>query len=713
MRKMPLWLYALFFLGSHVCAQSGSFPPVTFSPGDNVCDTASWKLVFYDGFDGTDLDRTKWHSYNVWNGYEGEDWGEGRYSNGIGFGNSIHPDKNVVVSNGTCKLIQMRESTDWKCNTCSMSPVHMEYTAGLIETYYSNHFNAGKFEARIKFPTFKNAHCDFWLWTGKYINSIDIAEAYGDPFWPYGINNGNNRYVDHELHAMKPEAASPYAAYNVRDDRMGRYPNQTWWDHLFGSWFDQTAWHVYTVEWDTAVIKFYLDQSLVRVEWKYYQNHYVRHWPFVYKNRAGSGCSPDGTCKVATYFPYDAESECNIRLQVGIDRDAFDAGTYYIGQMEVDYVKVWQRDPSKDHHVEICKTPPMTITGPDIVCDQAAYTVSPAVAGGTWQVAGSDALSLAGVSYTPPTGTATFLQHKDASRETAVIEYRYAIPGCPDAVAAKKVDVGAKKNAYVTCVKSNYGNQHQFSLAALSPLGETSTSPTTYEWFVHYAGRNDCLYPDTYHASGQYITTPSYPAGTAFCISWTVRITNDCGTKTFSGLKKGGAGKFLPEPGDEALTHDPGDSAFYFEADMADAGAYEQAVADRVELTYFKDLSDTAAVHDLIGQIRLEELGPYLAAEGWIAGGRSKNQSAEDRQTRIFPVPATDFLRILPGGSFDANEAIRVSFYDLGGRLLSAETVHATSSNGILIQISNLPGAVYHMELSQRQTKEHHRFIKY
>ncbi|HTO15748.1 MAG TPA: hypothetical protein VLZ83_08250 [Edaphocola sp.] len=152
-------------------------PPVNFTTPQNVCDTASWKLVFYDGFDGTTLNNSKWVKFNHYPGLESDNWGEGRIP--YPGNHTVIQDENVVVSGGTVKLKVKQKTTTWQCDTCTMTPYTKNYTSGYISTRYSNAFNNGRIEVRLKMPLFKYSWATCWTWYGSDVNEIDFAESYG------------------------------------------------------------------------------------------------------------------------------------------------------------------------------------------------------------------------------------------------------------------------------------------------------------------------------------------------------------------------------------------------------------------------------------------------------------------------------------------------------------------------------------------------------
>src|SRR6185437_2305104 len=87
--------------------------------GANICDPSPWQLIFSDDFNGDTLDLTKWHTYGVYFDQfpPGDNWGNARCGQGSG---AVYLDDNVVVSDGTCKLITKEGFYEWNCDTCAI-----------------------------------------------------------------------------------------------------------------------------------------------------------------------------------------------------------------------------------------------------------------------------------------------------------------------------------------------------------------------------------------------------------------------------------------------------------------------------------------------------------------------------------------------------------------------------------------------------------------
>jgi beta-glucanase (GH16 family) len=134
-----------------------------------------WVCTFSDEFNGTSLDRTKWHPQT--NFATGVAWPWGR---------SCHVDNpaNVAVGEGNLKLTVRRASTPVVCQGRRAN-----FTSGQVSTYRMFSQQYGRFEARMKVqasgPT-GGLQEAFWMWPDDRYSSgmwpaageIDVAELY-------------------------------------------------------------------------------------------------------------------------------------------------------------------------------------------------------------------------------------------------------------------------------------------------------------------------------------------------------------------------------------------------------------------------------------------------------------------------------------------------------------------------------------------------------
>src|SRR5690606_18470660 len=196
---------------------AAQLPPVTFPGGTNVCDNASWKLVFYDEFEGSSINTNNWYTFNTNGGYTNDDWCQGRIP--YAGNHSVIQDQNAVVNNGTLKLKLKQETKSWTCTTCPTNtctdfplPYTKNYTSGYISSKMT--YNNGRIETRLKMPLFKYSWATCWTWYQTSVNEIDFVEAWGGSNgynWPHLGDRPRNTY---NLHAWKP-TPNPYGLPNV------------------------------------------------------------------------------------------------------------------------------------------------------------------------------------------------------------------------------------------------------------------------------------------------------------------------------------------------------------------------------------------------------------------------------------------------------------------------------------------------------------------
>jgi beta-glucanase (GH16 family) len=124
-------------------------------------------VLFYDDFEGSELDSKKWQTCYPWTN------AGNCYNAGTGETQVYLPD-NVKVSDGTLHLITKRE--DYCANgEC------FEYTSGMVSTYGRFAHTGGRLEARIKFPKGRGLWGAFWSLpvTTDWPPEIDVIEVLG------------------------------------------------------------------------------------------------------------------------------------------------------------------------------------------------------------------------------------------------------------------------------------------------------------------------------------------------------------------------------------------------------------------------------------------------------------------------------------------------------------------------------------------------------
>lgn len=309
------------FAQTTFCEGVISVPQVTF----NQCNTDPWKLVFEEDFDAPNL------NLDVWN-YGGDE--HIRYCNGEQ--QYYTNGDNIELSNGTLKLIAKNETVyaeavDWKSEYehlyCEDGEVDVGqnlrffyYTSGNIQT--NRKFSNGMFEARVKIPKGKGFWPAFWVYAGDPVyNEIDIFEFWTD-------DNLNNLSKVHHM--------------TVHYDLDGDGEHLSCGTNYTGVDFSQD-FHIFKVIWDENKISWYVDGILKRTDYKYYTN------------LLGQGpieCTLTAWQQYAmnAIFPQDPMSIIlNFAIQDG--DDAPDGTTSFPSQMEVDWVKYYQRIDVQDINI--------------------------------------------------------------------------------------------------------------------------------------------------------------------------------------------------------------------------------------------------------------------------------------------------------------------------------------------------------------------------
>ncbi len=188
--------------------EGGEAVPTEPEPEPEPTPTPGQELIFADEFSGTALDASKWSSGYPWTNPDGN------YNRSTGE-QQVYLPRNIVVSDGTAKLIAKRESVNGRPYTSGMISSDPRNGKGFLHTY-------GYIEARIKVPGGKGMWPAFWNlpWPIAWPPEIDIVEVLGDEC-----------VAEFHLH---PNAN--YQGINVCD-----------------------TWHTYAVDWRPGKIVWYLD----------------------------------------------------------------------------------------------------------------------------------------------------------------------------------------------------------------------------------------------------------------------------------------------------------------------------------------------------------------------------------------------------------------------------------------------------------------------
>ena len=239
-------------------------------------------LVWSDEFNGTLLDATNW---NIETGGTGNGNGELQYyTNG----------QNISFAGGSMIITARQENpANYQCwyGTCT-------YTSSRITTAAKREFTYGRIEARIQIPYSQGLWPAFWM-LGNNIGTVG---------WPNCGEIDIMENIGREPNIIHGTVHGP--GYSGANGLGGPYTLPS------GAYHD--AYHVFAVEWEGNVFRWYMDNTLyftlTRATVETHGQWVFDHPNFILLNVAVGGAwpgSPDGT----TVFPQ---------------------------QMKVDYVRVYQ-----------------------------------------------------------------------------------------------------------------------------------------------------------------------------------------------------------------------------------------------------------------------------------------------------------------------------------------------------------------------------------
>lgn len=219
-----------------------------FTFSDTEVYVPNWLLFWSDEFDGDDLDESVWTKFHDGNPHNGE----------LQF--YTPREENIVVSNGTLKLIARKETYTGQ-GPWMTEPVTRYYTSGKVESQGKLTFQYGKIEARMKLPRGKGTWPAFWM-LGENLFNEDVG-------WP---KCGEIDIMEHGQDFDNLGAAIHTEAYNhtIGTQRTGTYIISDY----------DTNFHTYGVEWTESELKFYVDDNYYFSVTKDQIGSSESEWPF-------------------------------------------------------------------------------------------------------------------------------------------------------------------------------------------------------------------------------------------------------------------------------------------------------------------------------------------------------------------------------------------------------------------------------------------------
>jgi beta-glucanase (GH16 family) len=227
-----------------------------------------WTLVWQDEFNGPNgsaVDPKRWN-YDV-----GGAWG-----NGVELEHYTNRPVNASIANGNLQITALREN--YKGNG---------YTSARIQTNHKFTQLYGRFEARIKLPAGKGIWPAFWL-IGDNIDTVG---------WPACGEVDIMEHVNHDAPIVST-LHMPSSAGS--DTSIGA-------ENLLPGSIDYSAdFHVFAVEWEQDIMRFYVDntifQTVTRADLLPTQRWVFDHPYFIVLNVAVGGSWP-GRPDSTTVFP--------------------------------------------------------------------------------------------------------------------------------------------------------------------------------------------------------------------------------------------------------------------------------------------------------------------------------------------------------------------------------------------------------------------------
>lgn len=220
--------------GPRTPARSGA--PSVAGPPFAAAAGKQWRLSLGEEFNGNDFDHSKLTPCF--------DWNYGACTASFNHGRERYLPSQVVVSNGTAKLVAAPMSSPYASDGCQRGSC--TYKAGLLSTArpradngsrYLYAFTYGYVEARLKFPATRGFFTAFWMLptdsTYSYRTEIDILEMLGDDpttmFMTYHYDDRSRSYAVNK--GKFNNGACPVKDYSKGFVRMGVdwQPNRIAW----------------------------------------------------------------------------------------------------------------------------------------------------------------------------------------------------------------------------------------------------------------------------------------------------------------------------------------------------------------------------------------------------------------------------------------------------------------------------------------------------
>ena len=194
------------------------------------------------------------------------------------------------------------------------------YTSANIET--NKKFTFGKFEARIKIPKGRGLWPAFWMYGGNPVyNELDIFEFMNDDNDPSNLSRVHTMttHYDDDGNGDRDQCATSYTGVDFSQD-----------------------FHIFTVTWEKNKIEWFVDGVLKRTDHRYY----------TFLGQAYDNCVINAMDFLLLNIVYPKDPmHIILNLAVQSEINSPYVWDYFPKQMEIDWVRYYQKNPCTDINV--------------------------------------------------------------------------------------------------------------------------------------------------------------------------------------------------------------------------------------------------------------------------------------------------------------------------------------------------------------------------
>ncbi len=718
MKKSFIFISLLAVNTAFIVRAQPTYPPVwpiptstTFYPSTILCTPATYKLVFYDEFNGV-TDKSVpypgiYHQYDL----DVDKWDTCPDATlNISSVTTLTRASRIIPNDGSGHCILNMDKVSimrMNGNFPVTDTVYLDSGYYQIDTVYDTHFYAGEigssgklgsfnhgcFEASISFPSFMFAHCNFYLPDVNGPIFISGCETYGDPqgFYAPDISKSGNKRM--EWSTQMHNAIGPLPHYNYFDNTASpHYPSSgsSYWWSLFNSY------HIYKVIWDENEITWYVDG--------YPRKQVARYYSSTFPYLPAYSCIPGaGTYNESEQFPWK-DGWIRMVMQMFVDRDTWPTGSFNLGQMKIDWVRVYQQFPDANPygtspHYDLCdrkiSLPSPCITGTtsfSVTLTNSAGVpnvttgnpITPSGLGG-WScssnltlIPGSETWTSAKLIKTG-SGTTGWIKFSDDNPVCPVVNlpitFATGVPPAPPVVS--KIHILLFAGPFLI-------NWYIFNTSTISGI--------SHMWTIH-----DATLGTLYSVSDSYTFLSTFPG---IVTSWTVKATDACALSSYTS---GGAFKGEQDPpcyevhlSDTSLLPDIRKSISSKLQLVTDSAFNENDLCSLVKST----------IDSFIGTLSVNANQSVGANNAF-----TKTEIKYYEQTTIYPNPAFNELNINFSKDYGIGTSIEIRVTNISGKVLRSENIK-NINNSTKLNIESLTPSVYVIQIVGLGKNENFKFTK-